>query len=232
MIKCIPILFYKNKKSRGLTPALSTEEDREKWVVLCRQELASFLKDIKGRRDYALIYVAAYTGARQSELLGLTWDKVRFKDKAIRIEQTLHRDKDSDSGFEERPRTKRKSSTRTIPVTNRVIKVLEKHRQEQIAAGIESKHVFLEPDGNFIDASNLGRRFKRLAKNYPGMTFHHLRHTHATILLSEGANINEVAERLGHANAAITLKTYGHVLPDRPQSLANFFDSLIDDDNE
>lgn len=61
------------------------------------------------------------------------------------------------------------------------------------------------------------------------MTFHHLRHTHATILLSDGVNINEVAERLGHADPSITLSIYGHVLPSRDQSLAEKFDSLIDD---
>ncbi|MDD2621363.1 MAG: tyrosine-type recombinase/integrase [Syntrophomonadaceae bacterium] len=61
------------------------------------------------------------------------------------------------------------------------------------------------------------------------MTFHHLRHTHATILLSDGQNINEVAERLGHADAGITLKIYGHVLPGRDQILAERFDALIEE---
>ena len=60
------------------------------------------------------------------------------------------------------------------------------------------------------------------------MTFHHLRHTHATILLSEGEYINDVAARLGHADPKITLSIYGHVLPDRKHRLSNDFDEFVE----
>lgn len=231
----------KKNPALKLTPSLSIEDDKDKWVVLSKEELLKFLNDIKEHpgseiehHDYALIFVAAYTGARQSELLGLTWDKVLWTEKAIRINQTLHADEDSPDGFEVRPRTKNRTSTRKVIVTDRALAVLEQIKPDLSEKELNGQFVFLEPDGCKIKANNLTRRYKRLSKRYghEGMTFHHLRHSHATILLSEGAYVNEVSERLGHANASTTLSIYGHVLPDRPQSLALFFDELINGKKE
>ena len=67
----------------------------------------------------------------------------------------------------------------------------------------------------------------KILREGSGMTFHHLRHTHATILLSDGAYVNEVSERLGHADPRITYGIYGHVLPGKEQSLAERFADLI-----
>lgn len=216
--------------ANGLTPAKSQSKDQEKWVVMTGEQLSSFLNSIKKHQDYSLIYVAAYTGARQSELLGLTWDKILWLANIIRIEQSMHTI--SKDEFEHRPRTKNATSTRNIKVTGRVIRVLEEHKKQQEEKGIsiaDDALVFTDKHGNPISRSNIGQRYSRLAGKYgfKGMTFHHLRHTHATILLSSGANINEVSERLGHKDASITLKIYGHVLPGRDQSLAKRFDTLV-----
>ena len=214
--------------AQGLTPALSLDDDKDNWVVLNQKQLIKFLDNIKGHALYILIFVAAYTGARQSELLGLTWDKILWKKKAIRIEQALHRD-DSEAGFELRPRTKRRGSKRTIDVSDKVIELLKELRKRQEENGYKGNHVFVKTDGNFYDASILSRSFKRLTKKYghEGMTFHHLRHTHATILLSEGAYINEVAARLGHTDSRTTFALYGHVMPGREATLAQFFDKIM-----
>lgn len=217
--------------AKGLTPAPSKSKDKEKWVVMSKEQLKAFLEAIKGHTDYFLIFTAAYTGARQSELLGLTWDKVWEDKKILRIEQTLHTITTGE--YERRPRTKNDTSTRSIKVTDRVLNILIEHKENQKAKDIPTGNedlVFTDVKGNPINRDNLGHRYANLASKhgYSGMTFHHLRHTHATILLSDGANINEVAERLGHADPSITLSIYGHVLPGRDQSLAEKFDSLID----
>ena len=60
------------------------------------------------------------------------------------------------------------------------------------------------------------------------MTFHHLRHTHATILLASGVYINDVSKRLGHANPKITLDTYAHCLPQGEDILVQQFNKLMD----
>ena len=228
---------YRKKKGRA------NGKPQDKWVVLDGQSLYMFLNGCQGHRDYALIYTAAYTGARESELFGLTWDRVLWDISAIKIDHSLHIDKKSENGFEYRPRTKTDGSLRTIKITNRLLTVLKELKKEHEELGIKSNVVFTEPNGKtikpdfvFIESNgdlikrdNLGHRFGNLAKKlgHQGMHFHHLRHTHATILLSSGAYINEVSERLGHQEPTITFATYGHVLPDKDNTLAIRFDSLV-----
>ena len=59
------------------------------------------------------------------------------------------------------------------------------------------------------------------------MRFHDLRHTHATLLLRDGIYVKVVSERLGHANVAITLDTYAHVLPGMQGEAAARLDSIM-----
>lgn len=208
------------------------EKPKEKWVVLSAPELKTFLNDIKcmNHRDYALIFIAAYSGCRQSELLGLTKDRILWDKLAIRIEQTLHIDDNAEDGFDHRPRTKNSQSTRTVKLSSVAIDVLRRHIKKQEEAGIEGNLVFTEPDGKPIARNNLGTRFSNLVTKlgYPGMTFHHLRHTHATILLASGVYINDVSKRLGHANPKITLDTYAHCLPQGEDILVQQFNKLMD----
>lgn len=216
--------------AKGVKPPKDKRKPKEKMNVLDAHQLTKFLKDAQLHRDYIIIFVAAYTGARQSELLGLTWDKIWWAKKAIRIDRTLHMDKESENGFEERERTKNETSTRTVIVSDKVIDLLKSCKPK----GAKKKNLIFTEKDSPINRQSLSHRFERLAAKlgYPGMRFHDLRHTHATILLSDGANINEVAERLGHADPAITLSIYGHVLPGRDETLASRFDLIIEKDTE
>lgn len=237
LITSVPTQEYK------FTKVKASEKTHNKWVVLDRDQLAEFLSDCRGYRDYSLIYTAAYTGARESELLGLTWDRVLWDIPAIKINYTLHY---NEKMFEFRPATKNDSSNRIIKITDRTVKVLKALKAEQEEKGIKANHVFiigrkkitpdfvfLEPNGGLIKRDNLVHRFSNLSERlgYPGMTFHHLRHTHATILLSEGVYINDVSERLGHANVATTMNIYAHTLPGKDTKVADIFDKLISDDD-
>jgi integrase len=73
------------------------------------------------------------------------------------------------------------------------------------------------------------RRFKPLLElaRLPQIRFHDLRHTCATLLLSENVNPKVVSEMLGHATIAITLDTYSHVLPTMQESAATAMEEAL-----
>jgi integrase len=62
----------------------------------------------------------------------------------------------------------------------------------------------------------------------PAIRFHDLRHTSATLLLTEGVHGKIVQERLGHANIAMTLDLYSHVTADMQRRAAEAIDAVID----
>ena len=63
----------------------------------------------------------------------------------------------------------------------------------------------------------------------PDISFHALRHTHATLLLKEGVPIKVVSERLGHAKASITLDIYAHATKDMQEQAAEIAGSIMAD---
>ena len=79
------------------------------------------------------------------------------------------------------------------------------------------------------DPRNVLRIMKRLISisNVTSIRFHDLRHTHASILISEGVDIVKVAHRLDHANPKIKLKTYVHIIPYQDNEIADISHSSI-----
>lgn len=118
-----------------------------------------------------------------------------------------------------------------------MLAVLKEHKKRQLelqlASGGKYKNelnlVFTTPKGKPEDRTNVYHRFANLAAKlgHKGMRFHDLRHTHATILLSEREMVNAVSERLGHADEATTLRIYAHVLPNKAEETAERFARLL-----
>ncbi|WP_332844052.1 tyrosine-type recombinase/integrase [Solibacillus palustris] len=83
--------------------------------------------------------------------------------------------------------------------------------------------------GTLQDPRNVVRVMKRLVKstNVPNIRFHDIRHTHASILISEGVDIVKISKRLGHANPKITLEFYAHLLPNADNDIADIFHNAI-----
>ena len=94
--------------------------------------------------------------------------------------------------------------------------------------------VFASEAGTLINPTNLRRRhFASLLKRagLPADTrFHDLRHTCATLLLGKGVNPKFVQELLGHANIAITLDTYSHVIPGMGDATARAMEDALEGD--
>lgn len=85
-------------------------------------------------------------------------------------------------------------------------------------------------DGSYMRPSNVSRAFSSLRRSLKlpkGITFHTLRHTHATWCLASGVDLKTLSERLGHADEATTLRLYAHVLPGRDRAAAEAFEGAV-----
>lgn len=182
-----------------------------------------FLSTVKPHRLYIAFHLALSTGMRQSEILGLRWKDVDLKNATLQIVQTLSHD-----GKKIMSSTKSKSGSRQITIDTSTIEALKHHRKIMLEERMQVDS--FEDYGLVISTSkgtpqrprDLMRVFYRYMKmiDVPKIAFHDLRHTHATLLLSEGINPKIVAERLGHADMRTTLEIYSHVLPNMQKEAA------------
>lgn len=205
--------------------------ETKKMEVWEKDEVSFFLSSIKEDPLYIAFYLALTTGMRQSEILGLRWESVNFENRTIAVTATLQRN--TKKIIED---TKSKTSARSIQVSAEIIHELKKHRkhqkQQQLIAGTAWKNYDLVISTGFgtpIIARNLNRSFERL-KNKLKMkqiTFHELRHTHATLLLKANIHPKIVSERLGHSTIKVTLDRYSHVIPNMQKEAADMIDQLL-----
>jgi integrase len=200
-------------------------------------ELSRFLRLTSEHRHHALWVIAAKTGMRRGELLGLRWSDVDSDRSTIAIHRSLGAI-GTHLSFSD---VKTRSGRRTIDVDARTLALLEQRRQDAettasgSAGGLDTTSlVFPAPHGGPIHPESVTRIFERLLVKHglPRIRFHDVRHTHATLLLKAGVPVKVVAERLGHASPGFTLNVYQHVLPGMQAEAAETFDELLSDDTQ
>jgi integrase len=210
----------------------------EEIKPLGSEECAAFLEASRGERLEALYVLAIHCGLREGELLALRWEDVYLE--AVRptmlVRRTLTRGEDG-RGWVVGASTK-SGKGRRVRLTRRAVTALKDHRKRQLEERMrlaghwqDQGLVFAGETGSLLNPSNLrNRSFKRI-KAHSGvredLRFHDLRHTCATLLLSEGVNAKVVSELLGHASITITLNIYSHVLPDMQDSAADAMEAAL-----
>lgn len=175
---------------------------------------------------YWLYYLLISTGMRFGEAVALTWDDVDFKEKTIRINKTsveLH-----GSPYIQ-DHTKTSSGTRTISVSDNVVKFL---REVNKALDSELNYrnlVIPNTRYNILTAANMNRRWRRVCAilDIPYQGVHALRHTWATRALEKGIDVKTVSEMLGHKNVITTMNIYQDVLPDQKAKAAQEMNDLF-----
>jgi integrase len=193
--------------------------ERKEINSLDREQTKALLEETSGDQLKALYVLAIHTGMREGELLGLKWEDVDLESGVLRLRHGLVRE----GGKTILGDLKTPKSRRGIRLTRAAAEALSSHLERQLEemermgslyqpGGL----VFATKTGTLINPSNLrNRSFKPLLKRagLPNICFHDLRHTCATLLLSQGTHPKLVQELLGHATIAMTLDTYSHFLP-------------------
>lgn len=207
------------------TPATRAERRAQEMTVFDPEQLRAFLQVARGHRLSALFHLAAYSGARRGELLQLRWNDINLDDATVHIFGTY----DVIDG-EEVEGTPKSHAERTIDIDPGTVAVLRAHKRDQdgprfIGEAEEGGLVFAREDGTLLHPDTPTQLMRRLCREagVPRLRFHDLRHTHATILLTAGVPVHEVAERLGHYDGTVTLRVYAKVLKGRGSVAAAAF---------
>jgi integrase len=197
-------------------------------------EAARFLQAASGNQEFGPLFTTAiYSGLRLGELRGLRWRDVDFEGSALSIQQTLSQ---VEAGLVFAP-TKTHRSRRRVSIPASMVEVLRRHRAEQTGQRLKAGPAWQETDLVFADALGSPASEKRLraafeaaikAADVPRIRIHDLRHTMATLMLSQGEHPKVVSERLGHATVGITLDTYSHVLPGLQAAAAERLATTLD----
>ena len=204
----------------------------EKFRVWDEGQLRTFLEIARSHRLYIAFLLAASTGMRQGEILGLRWKDIDFEKATLSVSQALARDH---KGFMlGEPKTS--SSRRTIALPLNVIRALKQHRKLQLAEKLAAERyedhglVVQTLVGTPVSPRNFARVWYSLLKRagVPKIRFHDLRHTHATLMLKQGTHPKIVSERLGHSSIQVTLDTYSHLLPNMQAAAAESFGKLLE----
>lgn len=198
-------IILKNPMDKVDCPKLS-----RKKVDAFSQEQAQTLFSLlpKCPLDFrCMMYLLITTGIRRGELMGLQWRDIDFEHLTVSIQRNVSYTPAS-GVVVDTPKTA--TSIRTIPVIQSVAELLNEYREQQKP----TKDCFLFPSEKGMkiarDPNAVTRRVKRFMKSngLPDMSPHDLRHSCATLLLSNGADIKSVQEILGHADASTTLNFY------------------------
>ena len=175
----------------------------------------------------AAIYLAVDTGIRESELAGLEWSDVDYENQ--RIDITEQRQYVHGYGIAVKP-PKTKSGIRFVTVSEPVIDLLKQYQQEQdeykVALGdrwIDSGYIFVHEDGEPMHPHRPYKWFMEFLKKHdlPKIDFHSLRHTNASLLISEDTDLVTVSGRLGHSDKNVTLRTYSHMIRSKEKQAPN-----------
>jgi integrase len=201
--------------------------DKAEISPLTAAQAGALLKAARGNRLEALYVLAVTTGMRLGELLGLQWADVDLAGKAIMVQHSLQEIKGRLSLTE--PKTAR--SRRRIDLPQVAVDALNRRRKLSLKESLAAcEWVFPNASGGPWRRTHFhAQQFKPLLKRaeLPDMRFHDLRHTSATLLLSQGVHPKVVQERLGHSQISVTLDTYSHVLPTMQREAAGKFDQLL-----
>ncbi len=212
--------------------------EKKEMKTITGDNLKAFLAEIKGKPFDDELFFAVFTGMREAEIVGLSWDCVDFDKQIIRVVKQLKRERKYSGKNEYVFDTLKNGKTRIVSPAPAVFNLLKKVKSKQAENKLKSRNcfrneynlVFTDELGNHISTSTMYHAFKArvTAIGLPDIRFHDLRHSFATISLENGDDIKTVSENLGHATVAFTLDVYGHVTDKMRKDSADRMQKYID----
>jgi integrase len=207
------------KKIRTQVQALSQEESQQ------------LLSVITNKKHYNLYWVDLHTGLRRSEILGLRIKDINTKDSTLSVNQTVLtiNNKPTISST-----TKNAASRRTISIDPQTLAIIRKQTAITYKERLKSSSyednglLFCRADGRQYDPKYISHTANKYGKLIGiHLSFHMLRHTHATLLVKAGVHFKIIQSRLGHSTFQQTMDTYSHIIPDIENDIVSKLTNLV-----
>ncbi len=195
------------------------------------EELGRFLRHVDGHCLAPAFRLAALTGMRRGEVLGLRWRDIDWDFDRLAVRHTL-----VSVAYDVQSSTPKTHQARVIDLDAETVRALREHRSlmldERESWGddfIDDDLVFSREDGSPIHPDVFSQIFENEVRKarLPRIRLHDLRHTHATLALKAGVPVKVISERLGHESPAFTMKQYAHALPGMQAEAASLVASLV-----
>lgn len=218
-------LLDRNPADAVKAPRRSTLEAKS----LSGEQIPKLLDAVEGHRVQVPTLIALGTGMRLGEVLGLRWQDVDLDAATARVRQTLQVTMQFDS-----PKSQR--SVRSLSLPSFLVDALKRHRKLQNERRLmlgESWHeldlVCDRGDGQPLRPDTISKQFRTLTKAADlDISFHGLRHTHASLMLAAGTDLKVTSSRLGHSSIGITADLYTHVASKSDKDAADAFDRHLE----
>mgnify|MGYP003365080499 FL=1 len=188
-----------------------------------REELMTLFEAVKDDPISVVILLAAYYGLRRSEVLGLRWSCIDFEQKTITVNHKVTEGKeDGKTVVFTEDKLKTKSSFRTLPLIPAVEELLKAVREKQaqyrrlFKKSYDTRYldyICVDQMGVLFRPNYITDHFRWLLEHYQlrKIRFHDLRHSCASLLLTQGIPMKSIQEWLGHSTFATTADIYSHL---------------------
>ena len=171
---------------------------------------------LRGKPLYLIALLLLATGLRRGEALALRWRDIDLMAGTAQVVRAFEQTKRGGLVVKE-PKSKHGRRTVTLPVSTVTELCTHKKAQQELrlflGIGGKAELVFDHPDGSPLSPDIVTHQWAAAMKaaNLKA-TLHSLRHSHASTLLASGLDVLTIARRLGHADAVLVLRTYGHLI--------------------
>lgn len=181
----------------------------------------SFESELYYKTAFEVLY---FCGLRIGELRGLTWDNIDFEEKTLSVKKNVV----NVDGKTLVTSPKSKKSIRTLPITDTLAEDLRLLKLQSKKCYGFNDRFYVFGDINPVRKEKMRKRKKKIAleSGLKEIRLHDFRHSCASLLINNGANIMIVAKYLGHTKIDETLNTYSHLFKSKMEDIINIMNTL------